>query len=154
MDALYPRLLVRDFPASAAFYQAVLRELLGVEPVKVLPGYANWDIEGEAGLVLFDRGRLAAAVGTEDLPQAAQDAARGTAQDAARGTAQDAARDTAQDTAMLVMKVDDVDAAAACLAGRGATVVAPPQDRPDWAPTLRTAHLRDPEGNLIELQSY
>ncbi|MET7338627.1 VOC family protein [Nonomuraea sp. NPDC005650] len=130
MDALYPRLLVRDFPASAAFYQAVLRELLGVEPVKVLPGYANWDIEGEAGLVLFDRGRLAAAIGTEDLPQAAQD------------------------MAMLVMKVDDVDTAAACLAGHGATVVAPPQDRPDWAPTLRTAHLRDPEGNLIELQSY
>ncbi|MFI6734177.1 VOC family protein [Nonomuraea sp. NPDC050451] len=130
MDALYPRLLVRDFPASAAFYQAVLRELLGVEPVKVLPGYANWDIEGEAGLVLFGRDRLAAAVGTADLPQAAQD------------------------TAMLVMKVDDVDAAAACLARHGATVVAPPQDRPDWAPTLRTAHLRDPEGNLIELQSY
>ncbi|MEU6778370.1 VOC family protein [Nonomuraea angiospora] len=130
MDALYPRLLVRDFPASAAFYQAVLRELLGVEPVKVLPGYANWDIEGQAGLVLFGRDRLAAAVGTADLPQAAQD------------------------TAMLVMKVDDVDAAAACLSRHGATVVAPPQDRPDWAPTLRTAHLRDPEGNLIELQSY
>ncbi|MEW1836354.1 VOC family protein [Nonomuraea angiospora] len=130
MDALYPRLLVRDFPASAAFYQGVLRELLGVEPVKVLPGYANWDIEGEAGLVLFGRDRLAAAVGTADLPQAAQD------------------------TSMLVMKVGDVDAAAAVLARHGATVVAPPQDRPDWAPTLRTAHLRDPEGNLIELQSY
>ncbi|MGW0192776.1 VOC family protein [Nonomuraea sp. NPDC003201] len=130
MDALYPRLLVRDFPASAAFYQAVLRELLGVEPVKVLPGYANWDIEGQAGLVLFGRDRLAAAVGTADLPQAAQD------------------------TSMLVIKVDDVDAAADCLGRHGATVVAPPQDRPDWAPTLRTAHLRDPEGNLIELQSY
>ncbi|MBE1590591.1 VOC family protein [Nonomuraea angiospora] len=130
MDALYPRLLVRDFPASAAFYQGVLRELLGVEPVKVLPGYANWDIEGEAGLVLFGRDRLAAAIGTAEPPQAAQD------------------------TSMLVMKVDDVDAAAAVLARHGATVVAPPQDRPDWAPTLRTAHLRDPEGNLIELQSY
>ncbi|MEV6032219.1 VOC family protein [Nonomuraea sp. NPDC052116] len=138
MDALYPRLLVRDFPTCAAFYQAVLRELLGVEPVKVLPGYANWDIEGQAGLVLFGRDRLAAAVGTADLPQAAQDTAQNTAQDAS----------------MLVMKVDDVDMAADCLARHGATVVAPPQDRPDWAPTLRTAHLRDPEGNLIELQSY
>ncbi|WP_433438497.1 VOC family protein [Nonomuraea sp. CA-141351] len=130
MDVLYPRLLVRDFPACAAFYQAVLRELHGVEPVKVLPGYANWDIEGEAGLVLFARDRIAEAVGTADLPRAAQD------------------------TAMLVMKVDDVDEAADCLARHGATVAAPPQDRPDWAPTLRTAHLRDPEGNLIELQSY
>ncbi|QFY06638.1 glyoxalase/bleomycin resistance/extradiol dioxygenase family protein [Nonomuraea phyllanthi] len=130
MDALYPRLLVRDFPACAAFYQAVLRELLGAEPVKVLPGYANWDIGGEAGLVLFARDRIAQAVGTEGLPGAAQDAA------------------------MLVMKVDDVDEATACLARHGATVAAPPQDRPDWAPNLRTAHVRDPEGNLIELQSY
>ncbi|AQZ66352.1 Lactoylglutathione lyase and related lyases [[Actinomadura] parvosata subsp. kistnae] len=130
MDALYPRLLVRDFPAAVAFYRPVLRELLGVEPVKVLPGYANWDIGGEAGLVLFGRNRLAEAIGTADLPP------------------------SGRDTAMLVMKVDDVDAAATRLAGHGATVVAPPQDRPDWAPTLRTAHLRDPEGNLIELQSY
>ncbi|MFC5834065.1 VOC family protein [Nonomuraea insulae] len=130
MDALYPRLLVRDFPTAVAFYRAALRDLLGVEPVKVLPGYANWDIGGEAGLVLFARDRLAEAVGAGHLPQAAQD------------------------TAMLVMKVDDVDGATARLAGHGAMVAAPPQDRPDWAPTLRTAHLRDPEGNLIELQSY
>ncbi|WP_425569453.1 VOC family protein [Nonomuraea salmonea] len=96
----------------------------GVEPVKVLPGYANWDISGEAGLVLFDRSRL------------------------------DVLTDGDGDRAMLVMKVDDVDTAAGCLERHGATVAAPPQDRPAWGPTLRTAHLRDPEGTLIELQSY
>ncbi|MEV0234132.1 VOC family protein [Nonomuraea sp. NPDC050786] len=130
MDALHPRLLVRDFPACAAFYQGVLRDLLGAEPVRVLPGYASWDIAGQTGLALFARDSLAEAVGTADLPQAAQD------------------------RAMLVMKVDDVDKAADCLARHGATVAAPPQDRPDWGPSLRTAHLRDPEGNLIEVQSY
>ncbi|MET7463330.1 VOC family protein [Nonomuraea sp. NPDC005501] len=134
MDALYPRLLVRDFAASVAFYQAALRDLHGVEPVKVLPeaSYANWDIDGQAGLVLFGRAAITAAVGTSDLPETP----------------------AAQDTSMLVMRVDDVDAAATRLTGHGARLVAPPQDRPAWGPTLRTAHLRDPEGNLIELQSY
>ncbi|NUR84709.1 MAG: glyoxalase/bleomycin resistance/extradiol dioxygenase family protein [Nonomuraea sp.] len=128
MDALYPRLLVRDFPASVAFYRAVLR----LEPVKELTeaAYANWDIDGQAGLVLFGRQNLARVVGTADLPAGGQD------------------------TVMLVMRVDDVDAEADRVAGLGATVVAPPQDRPEWGPGLRTAHLRDPEGNLIELQSY
>ncbi|MEU5860887.1 MULTISPECIES: VOC family protein [unclassified Nonomuraea] len=129
MDALYPRLLVRDFPASVAFYRAAL----GVEPVKVLTeaAYANWDIDGQAGLVLFGRDRVAEVVGTAGLPASA-----------------------AQDTVMLVMKVDDVDGETDRLVRLGATVAAPPQDRPAWGPGLRTAHLRDPEGNLIELQSY
>ncbi|MEW9550231.1 VOC family protein [Nonomuraea sp. NPDC050783] len=135
MDALYPRLLVRDFPAGVAFYTAVLRELHGVDPVKVIPaaGYANWDLDGGTGLVLFARAAVAAAVGTGGLPESAP---------------------PAQDAAMLVMRVDDVDAAAACLARHGATLAAAPQDRPEWGPGLRTAHLRDPEGHLIEVQSY
>lgn len=128
MDALYPRLLVRDFPAGVAFYRAAL----GLEPVKALTeaAYANWDIDGQAGLVLYGRDHIADVVGTTGLPSAGQD------------------------TVMLVMRVDDVDGEADRLAGLGATVVAPPKDRPEWGPGLRTAHLRDPEGNLIELQSY
>nr|WP_055506840.1 VOC family protein [Nonomuraea pusilla] len=134
MDALYPRLLVRDFPAGVAFYRAALRDLLGVEPVKVLPAaqYANWDVNGEAGLVLYGRSAVAETVGTAHLPESA----------------------AAQDSSMLVFKVDDVDAATARLTRHGARVVVPPTDRPEWGPTLRAAHLRDPEGNLIELQSY
>jgi hypothetical protein len=44
MDALYPRLLVEDFDSAARFWTAALRDLLSIEPVKVLPeaGYANW----------------------------------------------------------------------------------------------------------------
>ncbi len=134
MDALYPRLLVRDFDASVRFWTAALRDLLGIEPVKVIPEarYANWDLDGQAVLVLYGRDNIARAVGTEALPESA----------------------AAQDTGMLVMRVADTDDAAARLAACGATVVAPPQDRPEWGPGLRSAHLRDPEGNLIELQSY
>jgi hypothetical protein len=37
------------------------------------------------------------------------------------------------------------------LKARGAQFVADLTDRPDWG--IRTAHLRDPDGNLIELNS-
>ncbi|TYB41795.1 VOC family protein [Actinomadura chibensis] len=135
MDALYPRLLVDDFEPAARFYAAALRELLGIEPVKLLPAaeYANWDLGGEGALVVMGRARIAEAVGSADPAQ----------------------RDSAgRDAAMLVFRVDDVGAAAKTLAGLGATPVAGARDRPEWGPGLRTAHLRDPAGNLLELQSY
>ncbi len=134
MDALYPRLLVSDFETAARFWTGALRELVGIEPVKVIPeaGYANWDLDGQAALVLFARSAIAQVTGTGALPE----------------------RAAGQDTGMLVMRVTDVDDAARVLAAHGATLVAEPQDRPQWGPGLRTAHLRDPDGNLVELQSY
>ena len=50
------------------------------------------------------------------------------------------------DSTLLVLEVDDVDAAVAGLRQR---VVAGPLDRPDWGG--RVAYIRDPAGNLIEL---
>ncbi|MDX3072470.1 VOC family protein [Streptomyces sp. NPDC088354] len=134
MDALYPRLLVEDFDAAVRFWTAALRDLLATEPVKVLPeaGYANWDLGGQAALTLFSRTALARTIGTETLP----------------------AHAPAQDAAMLVLRVEDVDVAAGKLAAHGADVLAEPQDRPAWGPNLRTAHLRTPDGCLVELQSY
>jgi predicted enzyme related to lactoylglutathione lyase len=134
MDALYPRLLVRDFPAAVDFYRGVLQELYDVQPVKVIPEaqYANWDLEGQTGLVLFGRSMIAATIGTDALP----------------------AETTAQDTSMLVLKVESVDAAVEVAEKFGATVLAPAEDRPQWGPNLRTAHLRAPDGTLLELQSY
>ncbi|MBX6169810.1 MAG: VOC family protein [Thermobispora bispora] len=55
---------------------------------------------------------------------------------------------------MLVLTVDDVDKAAQIAAEHGGRIVAPPSPRPEWGPTCRTAHLRDPDGNMVELQSY
>ncbi|MEU1621821.1 VOC family protein [Streptomyces sp. NPDC005722] len=134
MDTLYPRLLVEDFDTAVRFWTAALRDLLGTEPVKVIPqaGYANWDLGGEAALTLFSRAALARAIGTDALP----------------------AHAPAQDASMLVLRVDDVEAAAGKLTAHGAAVLAGPQDRPAWGPGLRTAHLRTPDGALVELQSY
>ncbi|MBO2464066.1 VOC family protein [Actinomadura violacea] len=133
MDALYPRLLVDDFGACARFYAAALDELLGIRPVKLLPDaeYANWDYEGECVLVLMGRARMAETAGTANLPAP-----------------------SGQDGSMLVFRVDDVDKAAAALGALGGTAVTEPADRPEWGPGLRAAHLRDPAGNLLELQSY
>ncbi|SDT82562.1 hypothetical protein SAMN05216371_7351 [Streptomyces sp. TLI_053] len=135
MDALYHRLLVADFPSCFGFYRAVLPPLTGAALVKGTPDgpYATWDLDGQAVLSLFDRGMLAAAVGTAALP--AEPAA-------------------AQDGTMLVLQVEDVGRAFDLCRGYGADPVAGPTDRPEWGPGLRTAHLRDPEGRLIELQSY
>jgi predicted enzyme related to lactoylglutathione lyase len=134
MDALYPRLLVTRFAECFRFYDAVLPELCGAVRDKGAETgpYANWEVDGRGVLVLFDRAALARAVGTEGLPSAAA---------------------PAQDAAMLVQRVADVDAALAHCLAHGGTLVTAAADRPEWG-GLRAAHLRDPEGTLIELQSY
>lgn len=90
MDALYPRLLVDDFGPMFRFYRAVLPELLGAQLVKGTEDgpYANWDLDGEAVLVLFDRAAMAAVAGTSGLPAQAP---------------------AAQDRVMFAGRVDDVD---------------------------------------------
>jgi hypothetical protein len=50
--------------------------------------------------------------------------------------------------------VPDVAAAHDLALAHGAVSAAPPADRPEWGPGLRTAHQRHPEGNLLEFQSY
>ncbi|MFJ9690529.1 VOC family protein [Kitasatospora sp. NPDC101183] len=136
MDALYPRLLVTRFAECFAFYRAVLPALTGAVLDKGTPEgpYANWDVDEQAVLALYDRAAMAADLGTAHLP--------------ARPAAD------AQDAAMIVLRVDDVDAALALCLSSGGALLAPATDRPQWGPTLRSAHLRDPEGHLIELQSY
>ncbi|MCL2551962.1 MAG: VOC family protein [Actinomycetia bacterium] len=135
MDALHPRLLVRDFAAAFRFYDAVLPELIGASRTRgdVQGPYASWDVGAQGAVMLFDRSAMAGVVGTADLSTEPP---------------------AAQDTAMLVSRVADVDAGYRLCLAHGARSVVPPTDRPDWGPTMRTAHLRDPEGTLIELQSY
>ncbi|MBA2889835.1 VOC family protein [Nonomuraea soli] len=130
MDALHPRLLVNDFPAAFAFYDAVLPRIAGaVRAHGSAEGpYAHWDVEGEGVLSLFDQAGMAGLAETGG--------------------------GTGRDRAMLVCRVDDVDAAHEVCLSHGGTLVAAPADRPDWGRGLRTAHLRDPDGNLLELQSY
>lgn len=53
------------------------------------------------------------------------------------------------DHCVLSFAVDDVDGSYGELCERGARPAGQPQDRADWG--YRVAHVRDPEGNLIEL---
>lgn len=52
---------------------------------------------------------------------------------------------------VVVVDVSDVDAAFERLKTAGIDAVAPPKDQPDWG--MRTAYVRDPDGNLFELYS-
>jgi lactoylglutathione lyase len=122
------RLLVRDFRSCYRFYRDVLgmNATFGTED----DGYADFaagpvgaEADGVA-LALFDAAEMAAALGTPMVP-------------------------VAGDRTCLVLRVDDVDRAAAEVTARGAVLVAPPTDHAEWG--IRTAHLRDPDGNLVEL---
>ncbi|MFC9327844.1 VOC family protein [Kitasatospora sp. NPDC057015] len=53
--------------------------------------------------------------------------------------------------ALVVLKVDSVDEAAARVRARGHELLAEPQVQ--WE-RLKVAHLTDPEGNLVELQEW
>jgi catechol 2,3-dioxygenase-like lactoylglutathione lyase family enzyme len=61
------------------------------------------------------------------------------------------AADTRQPRVCLTFEVADVDATFEALKAKGANVVAGPQDRVVWM--VRTAHIADPDGNLIEINS-
>lgn len=135
MDALHPRLLVGRFADTFRFYDAVLPALTGATRTRggAEGPYASWDVGAEGVLMLFDRAAMAAVTGTAALPAEAP---------------------AAQDRAMLVSRVPEVTTAYEPCLRYGGTPVAPPADRPQWGPTMRTAHVRDPDGNLLELQSY
>ncbi|MEE4542368.1 VOC family protein [Streptomyces sp. V4-01] len=145
MDALHPRLLTGDFAAAFRFYDAVLPPLVGAVRTRgdEAGPYASWDVGGQGAVMLLDRVALAAVLG----------AGRGSADDADDAGGADGACGPA-DRAMLVSRVPDVAAAYELCLRHGAAPVAAPAARPQWGPTLRTAHVRDPEGNLLELQSY
>src|SRR5688572_11690594 len=78
---------------------------------------------GDVVLGLFGRTEMAEAVGFDPL--------------------------AAGDRVALCFAVENVDEALGELRERGAVVVGEPQDRPLWG--LRVAHVRDPDGNLLEL---
>src|SRR5438093_4814310 len=122
----YPRLLVDDFAVTFGFYRELLGFLTLARGSEAGP-YASWDRGEATTFALFDRAMMAASIGAP-AP---------------------APRLDGQDTVALVLRVEDVDIAVKRAEQHGATVVTPPTDRPEWGPNLRSAHLRDPEGNLL-----
>lgn len=122
----YTRLLVADFPACFRFY----RDVIGLTPH--LGSEADTYAEFETGatrIAIFDRAEMSEAVGTSDLP----------------------VQTAAQDAVCIVFGVDDVDAVQGRLETAGVPIVAGVTDRPTWQ--VRTLHVRDPEGRLVEINS-
>jgi lactoylglutathione lyase len=118
------RLLVVDFAACFRFYRDALgfRPLFGSEH----DAYADFDA-GTARLSLLDRHVMGVALGTSGRFSA----------------------DAVADPVCLVVGVDDVVVAWAHLQGLGVRLAAGPTDHREWG--TRTGHVRDPDGNLIEL---
>lgn len=117
------RLLVTDFPACFRFY----RDVMGFAPIlgKEDEAYAEFKA-GDVILALFPRQMMAEVVGTTDR-----------------------ADTPVPDHLCLCISVDDVDAFYGEVQATGAEMVTAPTDRPDWG--IRTAHFRDPAGNLVEI---
>ncbi len=118
------RLLVEDYKTCFKFYSETMG--LKVSWGNENTGYAELDT-GDARLALFTRDEMAQVVGTTGLPTGS----------------------VCQDRHVVILRVPDVDAAFEDLSGKDVTFVIEPQDHLDWG--IRTAHLRDPDGNLIEL---
>jgi catechol 2,3-dioxygenase-like lactoylglutathione lyase family enzyme len=120
----YIRLLVRDFDTCVAFY----RDKLGL-PVAMHIGHAKFAEfdTGQTALEIYDRGQMADIVGRTGAPDP----------------------EATVDQTLLTLQVDSVDETYEVLRAKGVAFDVPPTDRPDWG--ARTAHFRDPDGNLIEL---
>ncbi|MFJ3665018.1 VOC family protein [Streptomyces sp. NPDC090106] len=125
MELAQVRLLVSDFPLCYRFYA----EVLGLKPQS---GAAEGPYEkfsptvGAAGIALQDRSMIAGVLGELG--------------DAASGH-----------RSLVVLRVDELDAYCEQITARGAVLLHGPAPMTD---RMRVAHLKDPEGNLVELQEW
>ena len=121
------RLIVSDFAAVAGYY----RDVIGLRPQfeQVEPPYAAFKPELGSALCLHDRADLASQLG-----EVLTDARTGPV-----------------DAALVSLRVDDLDSYLTGLTARGGEVLAGPVE---FGGRVRNAYLRDPEGNLIEIQQW
>jgi catechol 2,3-dioxygenase-like lactoylglutathione lyase family enzyme len=126
VELTHVRLLVTKFAECFRFY----RDTLGLPTQFPDDGgpYAEFDLGGDTYLGLFDRAEMLTAI--DVIPRALE---------------------VREDWSVLVLRVPDADQAEANLRAAGVGIAMRATDRPDWG--LRTVHVRDPDGNLIELWS-
>ena len=115
------RILANDFDQVVAFYRDVL----------------DIPIRADAGVyVAFDAGGFELGVYRRDLM-------------AQIVTSMPEEPVGSSDSLLINLEVDDLETTVATLRERGVTYETEVQDQPDWG--MRVVHLRDPEGNLLEL---
>ncbi|MFI6933009.1 VOC family protein [Streptomyces sp. NPDC050287] len=125
MELAQVRLLVTDFALCYRFYA----DVLGLKPQS---GATNGPYEkfspatGAAGIALQDRAMMAEVLGEVGDPASGH-------------------------RSLVVLRVDDLDTYCEQITARGATLVHGPAPMTD---RMRVAHLKDPEGNLVELQEW
>jgi catechol 2,3-dioxygenase-like lactoylglutathione lyase family enzyme len=122
------RLLVKDFDESFKFYS----EKLGLRVVwgKLGGEYASFDFgSGNDGFSIFPSDLMAHAIDNVDLPMPTG----------------------CREKIAIIVSVDSVDKSYEELLAKGVEFVNKPTDMTGWG--MRTVHLRDNEGNLIELYS-
>ncbi|MFI5966644.1 VOC family protein [Streptomyces asoensis] len=125
MEFAQVRLLVTDFTACYRFYA----DVLGLKPQSGAergPYEKFSPTTGSTGIAIQDRAMMAEVLGELGVPA-----------DGHRS--------------LVALRVDDLDAVCARITARGATLVHGPAPMTD---RMRVAHLKDPEGNLVELQEW
>ena len=123
MRVTHIRLLVDDYAGMFRFYSEVMGFPVRLEAPPQNPAYAEFETE-PAVLSIYDRGLMNDVLGGGVMAGAG-------------------------DGSLIAIEVDDVEAEASRLTGLGVEMVTEPHDQEAWV--MRVAHLRDPEGNLIEL---
>ncbi|WP_338696361.1 VOC family protein [Streptomyces sp. Q6] len=125
MELAQVRLLVSDFGACYRFYA----DVLGLKPQS---GAERGPYEkfsppgGSAGIALQDRAMMAEILGEVGEPATGH-------------------------RSLVVLRVDDLDTYCAQVTERGGVLVHGPVP---FTERMRVAHLKDPEGNLVELQEW
>ena len=125
MELAQVRLLVTDFAACYRFYA----EVLGLKPQSGATGgpYEKFSFAtGSAGVALQDRSMMAEVLGELGATASGH-------------------------RSLVVLRVDDLDTYCEQITARGATLLHGPSP---MTARMRVAHLKDPEGNLVELQEW
>ncbi|MFH9548681.1 VOC family protein [Streptomyces sp. NPDC051445] len=125
MEFAQIRLLVTDFAACYRFYA----DVLGLKPqsgAEQGPYEKFSATTGSTGIAIQDRAMMTRVLGELG--------------DTANGH-----------RSLVALRVDDLDATCERITARGATLIHGPAPMTD---RMRVAHLKDPEGNLVELQEW
>jgi catechol 2,3-dioxygenase-like lactoylglutathione lyase family enzyme len=121
------RLLVQDFHRSVAFYRDVMELPLGFSSEEMQ--FASFNT-GETKIEIFARQNMADVIGENNLSSVTD----------------------LQSKFLLAFAVDHVDEACTRLKNKGVALLNEPHNRTAW--NARVAHLRDPDGNVIELYKH